>query len=197
MKKKLCLLLLTAGLTLGIVAPSQASITLSPDLLDLGTFAVKAPPAPMSATLTVTAPEVNGTLAGLSMKTGQRNFYPFASGCSGNGSYTCSIYVRYVEEVGELGALTGTVLVEMGPEEGRTGEIKELQVRATVLASVVTPLPPVVTPPSTTLPGGATSKPKPKKKACPKKAGAKSSAAKSKGKACGKGKSKGKGPKGK
>jgi hypothetical protein len=165
MKKKLCLLVLTAGLTLGITAPSQAAITLSPALLDLGTFAVKAPPAPVSATLTVTAPEVNGTLAGLSMKTGQRSFYPFASGCSGIGSYTCTIYVRYVEEVGEIGALTGTVLVEMGPEEGHTVEIKELQVRATVLASVVTPLPPVAAPPAT---GSPTPKPKPKKKPCKK-----------------------------
>lgn len=189
MKKKLCLLLLTAGLTLGIAAPSQASITLSPGQLDLGTFAVKSPPAPVSATLTVTAPEANATLAGLSMKTGQRSFYPFASGCSGNAPYTCSIYVRYVEEVGETGALTGTVLVEMGPEEGRTVEIKELQVRATVLASVVTPLPPVAAPPAT---GSPTPKPKPQKKPCKK--GQKPSRDNC---SAGKGKHKGKGHKGK
>jgi hypothetical protein len=189
MKKKLCLLLLTAGLTLGIAAPSQAAITLSPGLLDFGTFAAKSPPQPVSATLTVTAPEVNGTLAGLSMKTGQRSFYPFASGCSGNPPYTCSIYVRYVEEGGEIGALTGTVLVEMGPEEGDTQEIKELQVRATVLASVVTPLPPVVAPPAA---GGPTPKPKPKKKPC--KQGQKPSRNNC---SASKGKHKGKGHKGK
>jgi hypothetical protein len=190
MKKKLCLLVLTTGLTLGIAAPGQASITLSPELLDFGTFAAKSPPAPVSATLTVTAPEVNDTVAGLSMKTGQRNFFPFASGCGGNAPYTCSINVRYAEESGEIGVLTGTVLVEMGPEEGDPGETKELQVRATVLASVVTPLPPVAAPPAT---GSPAPKPKPKKKPCKKgKAG-------KKGKGCGAKKGKGhkKGHKGK
>ncbi len=186
MKKKLCLLLLTVGLALGIAAPSQAAITLSPGLLDFGTFAVKSPPQPVSATLTVTAPEANGTLAGLSMKSGQRSFYPFASGCSGNPPYTCSIYVRYVEEGGEIGVLTGTVLVEMGPEEGDTQEIKELQVRANVLAAAITPVPPAVTPPAT---GTPTPKPKPKHK---KKACKKDAAKKSCGKKKGKGKSKGK-----
>jgi hypothetical protein len=194
MKKKLCLLLLTAGLTLGIVAPSQAAITLSPGLLDFGTFAAKSPPQPVSATLTVTAPEANGTLAGLSMKTGQRSFYPFASGCSGNPPYTCSIYVRYVEEGGEIGALTGTVLVEMGPEEGDTQEIKELQVRANVLATTATPPPPVAAPPAT---GSPTPKPKPKKKPCKKgQKPSRDNCSASKGKHKGKGhKGKGKGRK--
>jgi hypothetical protein len=189
MKKKLVLLVLTAALTLGIAVPSQAAITLSPGLLDFGTFAAKSPPQPVSATLTVTAPEANGTLAGLSMKTGQRSFYPFASGCSGNPPYTCSIYVRYVEEGGEIGALTGAVLVEMGPEEGDTQEIKELQVRANVLAAAITPVPPIAAPPAT---GKPTPKPKPKKKPCKK--GQKPSRDNC---SAGKGKHKGKGHKGK
>jgi len=197
MKKKLCLLLASLGLVLGIAAPAQAN-TVSPTTLDFGTFAANAVPSTLlSANVTSGGP--NSFFAGVEMTAGKSYFYPLSSCMETRKDFEpCTVSVRMGSELTVTGPLTGTLTVKFS-NDGQVSvppvtETQTIEIKANITPAIA---PPPVIPPTTTLPGGANPQPKPKKKACPKKAGAKSSATKGKGKACGKGKSKGKGKNGK
>jgi hypothetical protein len=198
MKRKLSLLALTAGLTLGIAAPSQAA-TASPSLLDFGTFSIASPPKLLSST--ITGGGTHPYFAGLEMISGQPYFFPSSNCPEAKKDFApCPVNVSVVIPITATGPLTGVVGVKFTDDGGGT-ETLPIEVRANVTAPVVIPpvtTPPALTPPTITLPGSGDGGSKPKKKPC-KKAGAKSSVAKKHGKGCsgankkGKAKAKGKG----
>lgn len=197
MKNKLCLLLVSAGLALGIAAPAQAASTASPSSLDFGTFAANAVP-----TDTLTSTITGGTdlfFAGVEMLAGKSYFYPSSYCQEAEKNFPpCPVNVRVAYPLTATGPLTGTIGVnftkEGFSEHPKIDETIEIQVKANVTAAAITPpvIPPSVVPP-TTAPTPAPVKQQPKK---PCKKGQRSTKSKPCTKAKAKGKGKGNGHKG-
>lgn len=185
--KKICALVLPSLLTLVAAAPSQAASTVSPDVLDFGTFSASAPPSTLLSS-TVTPDATNPYVVKVWMVSGGQYFFPSGDCIESAGSTPCTVRVRVVTPLTATGPLSGTIGIGFGDVQSDYApvkETKEIQVRANVVPTTAPG-----GPSGTGTPSGSDHSPKTKKGCKQGKGKKKGCGHKKKGK---KGKGKGKG----